>query len=182
MLRFLGFRRFRFSLNHGLFAVFGVAALALAAPRVAEGFRERAPPLPVLRPVVGPVTRIVDGDTFWIGRDKIRLWGIDAPELSTVNGPPATRYLAQVVGNYPLTCRQAGASSYDRLVARCVDPWGRDVAEIMVDAGWALDWPRFSRGRYRPAQDRAAALRVGIHGQGVSLGPLKVWPGASPAT
>jgi endonuclease YncB( thermonuclease family) len=149
---------------------------------VAEGLREQAPPLPVLRPVVGPVTRIVDGDTFWIGGDKIRLWGIDAPELSTANGPAATRYLAQVVGSFPLTCRQAGAPSYDRLVARCLDPWGRDVAEIMVGAGWAVDWPKFSRGRYRAAQDRAAALGAGVHGQSVGPRSPKVWLGASPAT
>jgi succinoglycan biosynthesis protein ExoI len=70
-----------------------------------------------------------------------------------------------IVPHHPLTCRQAGRPSYDLLVARCVDPWGRDVAEIMVGAGWALDWPEFSKGRYGPAQDRAAAPRAGMHGQ-----------------
>ena len=161
--RFLGFPKPRLSLNTGLFLVFAAAAVALAGPRVIGGLREQAPPLPTFRPIVGAVSRVVDGDTFWIGRVKIRLWGIDAPEAATTDGPAATRYLAEVVADHHLTCRQAGPPSHDRLVARCEDPWGRDIAEIMVGAGWALDWPEFSRRRYRPAQDRAAALGVGVH-------------------
>ena len=163
MIRFPRFRRLRLTVNTGLFLAFAAVALALAGPRVAGGLRAQAPPLPTLRPVVGPVARIVDGDTFWIGEEKIRLWGIDAPEASTPNGPPATRYLAAVAGTHPLTCRQAGPPSHDRLVARCLDPWDRDIAEIMVGAGWALDWSAFSKGYYRPAQERAAALRAGAH-------------------
>lgn len=169
MMRFLRFPRPRVTLNTGIFLAFGTVALALAGPRVVGGLRDQAPPLPALRPVAGPVTRVVDGDTFWIGRYKIRLWGIDAPEASTPNGPVATRYLFAVVANHPLTCRQAGPPSHDRMVARCLDPWGRDIAEIMVGAGWALDWPAFSRGHYRPAQERAAALRAGAHAQDAPL-------------
>jgi endonuclease YncB( thermonuclease family) len=166
--RFLRIRRRQLGLNASLFFIFGAVALALAGPKVAAGYREAAPPLPTLTPVVGPVSRVTDGDTFWIGRQKIRLWGIDAPEAATPNGSAATRYLAEVVAKHPLTCRQAGRPSYDRLVARCVDPRGRDVAEVMVGAGWALDWPEFSKGRYRQAQDRAAALRAGMHGQALA--------------
>ena len=115
---FLGLRRPRFSLNASLFFLFGVASMVLAGPRVVRGLEEQAPPLPTFSPVVGSVTRIVDGDTFWIGRTKIRLWGIDAPETSTPNGPIATRFLGQVVGDHPLTCRQAGPPSYDGVTAR----------------------------------------------------------------
>ena len=163
MIRFLRFRRPRLMLNTGLFIAFAAVAFALAGPRVAGGLRAQAPPLPTLRPIVGPVTRIVDGDTYWIGEEKIRLWGIDAPEASTPNGPSATRYLAAIAGKHSLICRQTAPPSHDRLVARCLDPWGRDLAEIMVGAGWALDWPAISKGHYRPAQERAAALRAGAH-------------------
>lgn len=169
MMRFLRFPRPRVTLNTGLFLAFGAMALALAGPRVVGGLKDQAPPLPALRPVAGPVTRVVDGDTFWIGGDKIRLWGIDAPEASTPNGPVAARYLAAVVRDHPLTCRQAGLLSHDRMVARCLDPWGRDIAEVMVGGGWALDWPAVSKGHYRPAQERAAALRAGAHAQDAPL-------------
>lgn len=161
--RFLRFSAPRLSLNSSLFLVFAAAAVALAGPRVIGGLREQAPALPTFRPITGSVTRVVDGDTFWIGPVKIRLWGVDAPEAASASGPAATRYLTEVVADHPLTCRQAGPASHDRLVARCVDPWNRDIAEIMVGAGWALDWPEFSRGRYRPAQDRALAQGAGLH-------------------
>ena len=163
--RFLRFPKWRLNLSSGLFLIFAAVAVGLAGPRVVGGLRDQAPALPTFRPVAGPVTRVVDGDTFWIGRIKIRLWGVDAPEAGSVNGPAAARYLADVVADHPLTCRQAGPPSHDRMVARCEDPWGRDIAEIMVAAGWALDWPVFSRGRYRPAQDRAVAQRAGLHAQ-----------------
>lgn len=169
MMRFLGFRRARSPVSAGLFIVFGAVALALAGPKVAAGYKEAAPPVPDLRLVVGPVRHVVDGDTFWIGDQKIRLWGVDAPETSTPSGPVATRYLRQVVARHQLTCRRAGAPSHGRLVARCVDPWGRDIAEIMVGAGWALDWPKFSKGYYRAAQARAVARHAGAHGSDMPL-------------
>ena len=155
--------------NPVFFLACGAVAPARAGRGVVGGLGGRAPPLPALRPVAGPVTRVVDGDTFWIGKDKIRLWGIDAPEASTPNGPVATRYLVAVVANHRLTCHQAGPPSRDRMVARCLDPWGRDIAEIMAGAGWALDWPAFSGGHYRLAQERAAALRAGAHAQDAPL-------------
>lgn len=171
MIRFLRFRpaRERGSASGALFLFFGAITLTLAGPKIAAGYKIAAPPAPKLRPVVGPVRHVVDGDTFWIGDQKIRLWGIDAPEAATPSGPTATRYLRQVVGRHRLKCRQAGAPSYDRLVARCVDPWGRDIAEIMVGAGWALDWPKFSKGYYRAAQARAVAVRAGAHGYDAPL-------------
>lgn len=169
MIRFLRFRRGRTPASAGLFLVFAAAAAVLAGPKVAAGYKAAAPPVPGLHAVVGPVRHVVDGDTFWIGHEKIRLWGVDAPEASAPNGPIATRYLRQVVARHELTCRQAGVPSHGRLVARCVDPWGRDIAEIMVGAGWALDWPKFSKGYYGAAQRRAVALRAGAHAQDVPL-------------
>ncbi|KQI68424.1 nuclease [Loktanella sp. 3ANDIMAR09] len=38
---------------------------------------------------------------------------------------------------------------HGRTVARCYLPDGRDLSAEMVKAGLAIDWPKFSGGRYR---------------------------------
>ncbi len=42
-----------------------------------------------------------------------------------------------------------GAMSYDRTVATCYLPDGRDLSAEMVKLGLAIDWPKFSGGKYR---------------------------------
>jgi endonuclease YncB( thermonuclease family) len=39
--------------------------------------------------------------------------------------------------------------SYDRIVAECLLPDGTDLAAELVKQGLALDWPKFSGGKYR---------------------------------
>ena len=109
---------------------------------------------------------IIDGDTFRIGRQKIRVWGIDAPDDD--RKPYGTKALRQVLGDQTLTCRRVGMS-YDRVVARCTDPAGHDIAQAMVETGWALAWPKFSHGLYGPGEARARARYVGVFG---TDGPL----------
>lgn len=41
-----------------------------------------------------------------------------------------------------------GEQSHDRNVATCYLPDGRDLSAEMVRAGMAIDWPKFSRGKY----------------------------------
>ena len=114
--------------------------------------------------LAGRPTRITDGDTLRLGAQRIRLHGIDAPEMSTPDGEPARRHLARLVGSSPIRCRDTGERSYDRIVAQCWAADGRDLAAAMVEDGWAHDWPRFSGGRYAEAQASAAANHRGLHG------------------
>jgi endonuclease YncB( thermonuclease family) len=88
-----------------------------------------------------------DGDTFRChDGPRVRVWGIDAPELKTPAGPASTRALRQLVAGKILTCVPKG-HSYDRVVALCTVN-GRDIAAEMVLGGWAVDWPKYSHGRY----------------------------------
>lgn len=88
----------------------------------------------------------IDGDTFRCGPTHVRLWGVDAPEHDTPAGPASTAALGRLLGSGAVTCHRKG-TSYGRVVAMCwVD--GRDLAGAMVDAGQAVDWPRYSRGYY----------------------------------
>jgi endonuclease YncB( thermonuclease family) len=101
--------------------------------------------------VVGRVTFIVDGDTFLIGKRRIRLCGIDAP----VQGHPGYRYsakfLQRMIEGKTVRCVPVGAGATcvgrlmpqtkGRIVAQCFLE-GADVADEMVKAGHAKDWRR----------------------------------------
>jgi endonuclease YncB( thermonuclease family) len=91
---------------------------------------------------------VVDGDSLRIGKDPVRLVGIDAPELDqTCTGPgnvewecgrEARRELTGRVGDKPVSCRQIKIDSYDRILAICTAENGDDLSAEMVRSGYAL--------------------------------------------
>ena len=60
-----------------------------------------------------------------------------------------------------MSCAPVSLDQYGRTVATCrVD--GVDLGEWLVRQGLALDWPRYSNGRYRGAENDAARAGRGI--------------------
>lgn len=94
------------------------------------------------------VVTITDGDTIRSDDLRVRLWGIDAPEMDESGGPAAKEALRTIIAGQELTCEVKGRDRYRRTVARCELPDGRDIACEMVRAGFARDWPKYSRGAY----------------------------------
>jgi endonuclease YncB( thermonuclease family) len=119
----------------------------------------------------GPV-RLADGDSFSLGRDRYRLYGIDAPELhqecTDARGQPwpcgtrARSELRRIIGTSPVECRTQSIDRYGRHIAVC-HVAGRDLAEEMVRSGFATVIDR--RGvpnPYEAAQAEARAAKRGI--------------------
>jgi len=98
----------------------------------------------------------MDGDTLVIGKVSIRLSGIDAPELDQPYGNKAKRAMINLCRGHTITAIFDGSSTYDRPVATCYLPDGRDLSEEMVKLGMALDWRKFSGGKYRQFEPREA--------------------------
>ena len=97
--------------------------------------------------LVGAVARVVDGDTLYVGSTNIRLEGIAAPEMDEPLGPEARDFLTAFALGKRARCDLTGERSFNRQVAVCrID--GRDLGEVMVEAGLARDCPHFSGGRY----------------------------------
>lgn len=110
--------------------------------------RESATPAPQQRLIEGPA-RIVDGDTIVIRKHQIRLFGIDAPELNHPYGKKAKWALVSLCKGRRVRAEILETDAYGRSVAKCMLPDGQDLSEAMVRQGMAIDWPKFSGGKYR---------------------------------
>jgi endonuclease YncB( thermonuclease family) len=123
--------------------------------------------------VAGDGFRVVDGDGLRQGKERVRLWGIDAPELDQTCerdgavypcGEVAADMLQAFVGSEPVACVEVEKDRYGRTVARC-QVGGVDLGALMVGAGWAVDFERYSGGHYAPYQDAAKQAGRGLwHG------------------
>lgn len=115
---------------------------------------------------------VIDGDTIEISGQRIRFDGIDAPEsrqvcrtssgeayrCGRVSADALDRFLAQ---SRPTFCIPKG-KSYDRIVAVCRRADGADLNAWMVRNGHAIDWPKYSKGRYADEQREAKAKQRGV--------------------
>lgn len=91
---------------------------------------------------------VIDGDTIDISGTRIRLAGIDAPEMDHPYGKSAKWALVNLCKGQEVRAVFEGDTSHDRTVATCYLPDGRDLSAEMVKAGMAIDWPKFSKGKY----------------------------------
>ncbi|MEY4698008.1 MAG: hypothetical protein RIT14_2436 [Pseudomonadota bacterium] len=124
---------------------------------------------PALATVVEGRARVVDGDTVVIGSTKVRLFGVDAPELAQTCdldgaawacGQHARQMLADLIGRAHLRCDVRDKDRYGRLVATCLAQ-GRDIAAELVRQGGALAYRRYS-DRYVPAEEAARREGLGV--------------------
>lgn len=109
--------------------------------------------------------KVVDGDTLVLEGKRIRLVGIDAPELRQICqrdnqpwpcGKGARDHLATLIGDAKTACDAGGSDRYGRLLAVCSAD-GRDLNAAMVSAGYAVAF-----GDYEAEQAAARAKRLGI--------------------
>jgi micrococcal nuclease len=95
------------------------------------------------------LVRVIDGDTVildidlgfhtWRRGERYRLARINAPELSTPEGPPARDHLISLLGT-PLHATTFKADNYGRyLVELSVE--GRNLNDMMVTDGFAVRYP-----------------------------------------
>lgn len=96
---------------------------------------------------------VVDGDTFHSEGIKVRLWGINSPEIDTKAGKQAKKVLLSLVKDSTLYCYEQDVDHYGRIVAQCFLPDGRDLACVLVEHGAAHDWPLFSDGYYKECEN-----------------------------
>lgn len=82
----------------------------------------------------------IDGDTLRMGPERIRLRGIDTPELSEPRGQEARQRLEQLLKEGPIRIVPHGQDVYGRTVAD-VFVNGRNIAEVLKQEGYEKPQP-----------------------------------------
>ncbi len=113
---------------------------------------------------------VLDGDTVDFdcpsGLLRVRLWGIDAPELGqTPWGDRSARRLGVLIGRSAVVVRTLEVGVYGRAVGT-VHKAGQDIGLTLVSEGWATVRTRYVRDEiYRNARRDARRRSVGIWSQ-----------------
>ncbi|MCZ6841155.1 MAG: thermonuclease family protein [Alphaproteobacteria bacterium] len=147
------------------YTIFAILALFVVIPSSSSS-----------EPIIGQVS-VIDGDTIEIHGQRIRMFGIDAPESDqtcTVNGrqtrcgQQAAQALAGRIGQQTVTCDPRDVDRYGRVVAVC-SAGGEDLNAWMVGQGMAVAYRQFSTD-YVPQEESAAKAKAGMW-QGAFLWP-----------
>ena len=83
-----------------------------------------------------PPIYTIDGDTLRMGSERIRLRGIDTPELNEPGGQAARQRLEQLLREGPIRIVPHGQDVYGRTVAD-VFAGERNVASVLAQEGYA---------------------------------------------
>lgn len=116
------------------------------APAVTHSFEAPQAGLPRASGARNDAIYVIDGDTFTMGEERIRVAGIDAPETHPSRcadearlGAAATQKLRQLLNSGAVTVSGTIHDRYGREV-REVHVGGRDVAEIMIGESLARSY------------------------------------------
>ena len=117
------------------------------------------------------ITKVSDGDSLRSGDLRIRLFGIDAPELKQQCadqngvlwncGAAAQQQLIAIIReNKELQCNLRDVDRYGRLIMQCFTD-SIDIGAAMVQSGYALAYRHFS-DLYIADEEQAKTARKGV--------------------
>lgn len=125
----------------------------------------------------GRVVKIADGDTLTVSGgkeilEKIRLYGVDSPELSQPGGLEAKLFASELAWLKPVRVEGVNRDQYGRLVALVYLEDGRCLNEELVRSGNA--WV------YRQFCDRPACIRWLVLEQEARRSQIGLWATPNP--
>ena len=93
---------------------------------------------------------VVDGDSFEMGQERVRLYGIDAPEFvqncydvqgnKYRCGLKAKDFLETIIAQGKISCKRFGKDRYGRSLKECFSSDGKSLNAEIVKNGWAVDY------------------------------------------
>jgi micrococcal nuclease len=127
--------------------ILGALALTLAA---CGDSLTLGPPAPTIEPALptAEVIRVSDGDSLTVKlrgvKTRVRIEGIDAPELQQAGSKGATSALAGLVKGRTVEVQETGKDRYGRTLAQ-IRADGKDVGVELVRQGWAWHFTRYNK-------------------------------------
>lgn len=113
-----------------------------------------------------------DGDTLRCGPERVRLFGVDAPEVRRGQTPAepfayeARDALIRLTRGR-VACRFVERDRYGRFVGKCWSSASPDVNAALIRSGFATEYRRYSKGAYAKAEEEAKATGRGQWADGV---------------
>ena len=113
--------------------------------------------------------RVVDGDTIVLNGEKIRISGIDAPELKQMCmngdekvfcGKTAKMILVKKISNQTPECIREGKDVYKRTLAECFIN-GESLSSFLVRSGYAFAYRKYSI-KFIKEEEFAKANKLGM--------------------
>ena len=116
--------------------------------------------------------KVVDADTIIVNNEKIRLYGIDAPETKQYCyiekeawpcGKQATEYLKNLLKDVSppsLYCKISSKDRYGRSIGVCYIE-DKNINSNLVESGWALAYQQYSKD-YINVEKLASKNKIGI--------------------
>ena len=131
--------------------------------------------------IIEGIPRIIDGDSLEINNNKIRLFGIDAPEIKQICKKPylvisflvslsfqkkyecgllATNQLKKLIDNKTVKCISENKDRYNRYLSICYLK-NKDINSWLVKNGYAIAYRRYSK-KYVLEEQHAEKNKLGI--------------------
>jgi endonuclease YncB( thermonuclease family) len=119
--------------------------------------------------LIADSVKVIDGDTIIVNNEKIRFFGIDAPELKQtcekdekiVNcGISAKKILIKKIGKKIPECITHGKDIYKRTIAECYVE-GESLSVFLVRNGYAFAYRKYSK-KFVKDEEFAKANNLGM--------------------
>ncbi len=126
----------------------------------------------VLIRVNGGVARVIDGDSFKVGEEEFRIYGVDAPEYRQMCkdedgadwacGKTSRTGLDRILRNQDHNCTVHASDRFGRNVVLCTSETGQDLSAVLVTSGLALSGQHFDEIIYANDEGKAQKAKRGI--------------------
>ncbi len=120
----------------------------------------------------GKAVQVIDGDSFKVGEEEFRIYGVDAPEYRQTCkdekgtdwpcGKVARSGLDRVLRKEGHECAVRARDQFGRVVVLCTSETGQDLSGLLVAAGLAASGAHYDEVIYAKDERDAQKARRGI--------------------